>query len=277
MITNTSPVPITPKYPSLASVGWVLFLTAIPYFAVGFLFQVILAKWLLVLGELTLLLPAYVFLRRKGFDVRTVLRFKPVSKRLLVLSFALGSAVTVLAMELDRIVGHFLPFPEHLEILMRETLLAKNWQDWVIIILATVVFAGIFEEMLFRGFVQNALEQKHRPLFAIFSTAILFSFVHLAPWWFIQFVFIAMFLGVFAWRSESIIPSAIIHAQNNGAAILLTNFGEGALGPWFDWHGHVHPIILLAALAVLAVGLHLFFRFCEEETRIPTLLNTPLM
>lgn len=277
MIINTSPEPSPPKYPSLANVGWVLLLSGIPYFAVGFLFQKTLAKWPLLLGELTLLVPAYIFLRRRGYNVRRVLRLNPVSKRIVVISFALGLAVTVLALELDRIVGHLLPFPEHLEKLLQETLIAKNWVDWVMIVLAAVVFAGAFEEMLFRGFVQSAFEQRHQPLFAIFSTAILFSFVHLAPWWFLQLIFVAMFLGVLAWRSESIIPSAIVHAQNNGISILLTNFGEEHLGPWFNWNGHVHPIILLIALAVLAVGLYLFFRFCEEETKIPTLLNTPLV
>ncbi len=276
MILNNSPEPSPPKYPSLSSVAWVLLLSGIPYFAIGFLFQVTLAKWPLLLGELTLLLPAYIFLHRKGYNVRTVLRLNPVSKRLIVLSFVIGLAVTVLAMELDRIVSHLMPFPEHLEKLLMETLIANNWLDWVIIVLAAVVFAGAFEEMLFRGLVQNAFEQKHQPLFAIFSTAILFGAVHLAPWWFIQLIFIAMFLGVLAWRSESIIPSAIIHAQNNGISVLLNNFGEGALGPWFNWSGHIHPLLLLLALAILAVGLHLFFRFCEEETRIPTLLNTPL-
>jgi len=277
MIITNPPEPSPPKYPSLSNVGWVLLLSGIPYFAVGFLFQSTLAKWPLLLGELTLLLPAYIFLRRKGYDVRRVFRLNPVSKRIIALSFAIGLAVTVLALELDRIVGHLLPFPEHLERLLQETLIAKSWPDWIMIVLAAVVFAGAFEEMLFRGFVQSAFEQRHQPLFAIFSTAILFSFVHLAPWWFLQLIFVAMFLGVLAWRSESIIPSAIVHAQNNGISILLTNFGEERLGPWFDWNGHVHPIILLVALAVLAVGLHLFFRFCEEETKIPTLLNTPLV
>ncbi len=271
---NTS-APLAPRYPSVSNVGWVLLLTGIPYFAVGFLFQVILAKWLLVLGELALLLPAYIFLRRKGFDVRTVLRLNLVSKRIMLLSFILGLAVTVLAMELNLIVKLFLPFPEHLEASMKETLLARNWHDWVILMLASVLLAGVLEEMLFRGFVQSAFEQRHPALFAIFSTAILFSFVHLLPWWFIQLIFIAMFLGVLAWRSESIIPSAIIHAQNNLIAILLVNFGEESLGPWFNWNGHIHPLVLLLALALLAVCLHLFFRFCEEETPIPTLLNTP--
>ena len=268
--------PSTTKYPSLSSVGKILLLTSLPYFAVGFLFQIILAKWLLVLGELALLLPAYIFLRRKGYNVATVLRLKPVSKRIMFLSFILGLAVTVLAMELNFIVEHFLPFPQHLDKLMKETLIAHNWHDWVILVLASVVLAGLLEEMLFRGLVQNAFEQRHRPLFAIFSTAVLFGAVHLNPWWFLQLIFIAMFLGVLAWRSESVLPSALIHAQNNAVAILLINFGEERFSPWLNWRGHVHPIILLLALVLLAVGLHFFFRFCEEETRIPTLLNTPL-
>ena len=113
---------------------------------------------------------------------------------------------------------------------------------------------------------------------ALGLTAILFGCAHLLPWWIVQLMFIAMFLGILAWKSDSIVPSAIVHAQNNFIAVLLINFapqpqhGHALL----DWNGHLHPVLLLAALAIVAFGLPLFFRFCEEDVQIPTLLNTPL-
>jgi hypothetical protein len=139
-----------------------------------------------------------------------------------------------------------------------------------------VIFAGVFEEMLFRGFVQSAFEQRHQPAYAIFITSILFGAVHLNPWWFLQFIFIAFFLGLLAWKSDSIIPGALVHAQNNLTALLLNNLSGDAANSLLSWHGHVPPLLLLAALVALIFGLRLFHRFCEEETQIPTFLNTLL-
>lgn len=264
------------QYPALAGVGRVLLWTILIYLLASVLGQFALTHWALLLGEVLLLLPALLYLRRRRYNARTVFRLKPVSLRVALVSLFLGFAITLLGMELDRLMNFVLPFPEQMEALLKQTLRAHNWRDAAVIILAAVVFAGVFEEMLFRGFVQNAFEQRHPPLMAIFITAVLFGAVHLSPWWFVQLIFIAMFLGVLAWKSDSIIPSALVHAQNNFIAVLLSNIDEAEALPLLNWNGHLHPALLLGALAMVAAGLRLFFRFCEEDIQIPTLLNTPL-
>ncbi|MDZ7268721.1 MAG: CPBP family intramembrane metalloprotease [candidate division KSB1 bacterium] len=263
-------------YPSLRGVAGVLLFSSIPLIIAGFLSERTLTKWPLLFGELTLLLPAYLHLRHQKLAARTVFRLRPVSARVVAVTLALGLAITVLAFEVDCLVSVVLPFPEQWEAILQRTLQADSAMDWVIMLLAAVLFAGVFEEMLFRGFVQNAFEQRHPPAYAIFITAILFGAVHLNPWWFLQFIFIAFFLGILAWKSDSIIPGAIVHAQNNLTALLLNNLTQDATNPLRQWHGHVPPLLLLAAVLVLGAGLRLFFRYCEEETPIPTLLNTPL-
>ena len=264
------------KYPTLNGVVRVLLWTIVLYLLASLFGQFTFEKWALLAGELALLLPALLYLRRHRYNPRLVFRLNPVSWRVAATSFVLGLAITVLAIELDRLVNFVLPFPEILAEALRLTLKAETWQDWFFILLAAVVFAGVFEEMLFRGFVQNAFEQRHNTLIAIFITAILFGFVHLSPWWIMQLIFIAMFLGILAWKSDSIVPSAIVHAQNNLIAVLLSNFSPEQGPALLDWNGHLHPAILLAALLIVAFGLRLFFRFCEEDIQIPTLLNTPL-
>lgn len=264
------------KYPSLGGVVRVLLCTILLYLLASLLGESSFEKWSMVAGELALLLPAYIYLRRHGFDTRTVFRLKPVSGRVAAMSSILGFAITVLAIELDRLVNFVLPFPEILQEKLQHTLQAESLSDWMLILLAAVIFAGVFEEMLFRGFVQNAFEQRHKPLVAIFITAILFGFVHLLPWWIVQLIFIAMFLGILAWKSDSIVPSAIVHAQNNFIAVLLSNFTSERGNALLDWNGHLHPLLLLAALLTVGLGLRFFFRFCEEDIQIPTLLNTPI-
>ena len=254
----------------------VLLVTVMLFLVASGLGQLTLAKWPLLIGELTLVLPAFLYLKLRRFSIRKVFRLSPVSWRVTATSVMLGFAITIVAIELDNLVNLVMPFPEQWEELLREALFARNLHDWIVILLASVFFAGTFEEMLFRGFVQNAFEQRHDALFAIFATAILFGFVHLTPWWFLQLIFISMFLGVMAWRSDSIIPSAIVHAQNNLIAVLLVNLAENQLDPILNWNGHVHPIVLAFAAAVLYFGMKLFFRFCEEDAEIPTFLNTPV-
>lgn len=264
------------NYPTIKGAGVVLLLTAIPLVFAGFLSEHTLAKWPLLLGELALLLPAYFYMRRRRLDYRVIFRLRPVSGRVLGVSVMIGFAVTVLAIEVDRLVSLLLPFPEQWEAILQRTLRANGAREWIVMILSAVVFAGVFEEMLFRGFVQNAFEQRHQPAFAIFITAILFGAVHLNPWWFLQFIFISFILGVLAWKSDSIIPGAIVHAQNNLTALLLNNLTEETTNPLLGGQGHVHPWLLFAALAALVYGLWLFYRYCEEEVQIPTFLNTPL-
>lgn len=272
----TPPAPAAAHYPALGGVALVLLLSSIPLVIAGFLSERTLTKWPLLFGELSLLVPAYLYLRYKKLAVRTVFRLNPVSWRVVAVTLAVGLAITVLTFEVDRLVSVLLPFPEQWEAILQRTLQANSTLDWISMLLAAVLFAGVFEEMLFRGFVQNAFEERHQPAYAIFITAILFGAVHLNPWWFLQFIFIAFFLGVLAWKSDSIIPGAIVHAQNNLTALLLNNLTQDVNNPLRQWHGHVHPLLLLAAVLVLAVGLRLFFRYCEEEIQIPTFLNTPL-
>lgn len=264
------------SYPTIKGAGVVLLLTAIPLVFAGFLSERTLAKWPLLLGELALLVPAYFYMRRRRLDYRVIFRLRPVGGRIIGVSVILGFALTVLALEIDRLVSLLLPFPEQWEAILQRTLRANGAGEWIMMILSAVVFAGVFEEMLFRGFVQNAFEQRHQPALAIFITAILFGAVHLNPWWFLQFIFISFILGVLAWKSDSIIPGAIVHAQNNLTALLLNNLTEETSNPLLGWRGHVHPLLLLAAIAALAYGLWLFYRYCEEEVQIPTFLNTPL-
>jgi membrane protease YdiL (CAAX protease family) len=136
------------------------------------------------------------------------------------------------------------------------------------------VVAGLFEEMLFRGFLQNSLEQYGDVTRAILWTALLFATFHMNPWWLAQIVLLGVILGVLAWKSDSIIPGAIVHAINNGLSVVIINTDESRL-EILVWRGHVHPFLVLAALAVLVFSLRLFYQFCDAEAKPPTLIDTP--
>jgi membrane protease YdiL (CAAX protease family) len=284
-----------PKYPSRLSVLLILFLIAAPlYGLVGFLGNFSNTKWPVLLGELLLPLPAYLFLRFRHYNVRQIFRLYPVSRKLMYLSAGLAVALHLVIYELDRLltalwsaVWRSLPpefsllSPEYLQAQLEQALTAQSGLDWTIIILATVVVAGVFEEILFRGFVQTAFEQRHKTAMAIAITAAIFAANHAVPWWLAQIFLLGLFLGWMAWQSDSIIPGAIVHGINNFFAVLLINFKIAP--PWLFWQntkswlgeGHLHPMLLLVAGAAVYFGLQLFKRYCEEATEIPTFFNAP--
>lgn len=284
-----------PQFPSRLSVLLVIFAVTAPlYGIVGFLGKAAASKWAILLGELLMLLPAYLFLHFKQFNMRKIFRLHPVSRRLVILSFGLAVAIYLVFYELDRLllnlwqtVWQIMPpafsllAPENMQAQLEQTLVAHTALDWVLILLAPVLIAGVFEEVLFRGFVQTAFEPHHKIFTALAITAAIFALNHAAPWWLAQIFLLGLVLGWLAWQCDSIIPGAIVHSLNNFFAVLLINFKNET--DWLFWEkakpwlgeSHLHPVVWLGAGAALYFGLKLFHRYCEEETEIATFFNSP--
>jgi membrane protease YdiL (CAAX protease family) len=280
-------LPQTQNYPSRKGVMVIFILTVLLYVSIGYLMARLFGRLaptfleLLVAG-LVLPLPAYVYLRQHHYDIRAIFRLNLVSNRIVALSVALGLASFLLANEIDRLFAIVLPLPEEYKERMYAALIAQNWLDWILAILAVVILPSIFEEMVLRGFVQNTFEQYHKVLPAIAITAAIFAAMHGLLSQIVQIFLLGVFLGWLAWKSESIIPAAIVHAINNFLYLLLANLKTAP--SWLIWQGnasaagdgHVNPFFLLAAGGVIYFGFRLFNRFCEEEIEIPTFFNTPV-
>ncbi len=87
---------------------------------------------------------------------------------------------------------------------------------WAIVfIIAIGVFPGIGEELLFRGYFQRRMLQRCGPWVAIGVTSILFGLVHITPHAIALATVIGVWLGVMAWRTNSIWPGACCHAFIN--------------------------------------------------------------
>lgn len=278
-------LPKIQKYPSRKGVMFVFILTVLIYVSIGYLMARLFGRlapafWELLIAGLVLPLPAYVYLRHYDYDIRAIFRLNLVCNRIIALSVALGLASFFLANEIDRLFAIVLPLPEEYKTRMYSALIAQGWLDWILAMLAVVVLPSIFEEMVLRGFVQNTFEQYHKVLPAIAITAAIFAAMHGLLSQIVQIFLLGIFLGWLAWKSESIIPAAIVHAINNLLSLLLVNIKTAP--SWLIWpgnaagSGHVNPFFLLAAGAVIYFGFRLFNRFCEEEIEIPTFFNTPV-
>lgn len=253
----------------------VLFFTFIAFVSVSLLGEQAVGKIQILLGEVFILLPAYLYTRWRRYRPAVVFRVRLISWRVTAASAMIGVAIAVVADELDRLMNMLLPPPEAFWRLLRQLLSADSVTDWLLLFLGAVILAGLFEEMLFRGFLQNVLEQHYDVTRAILWTALIFAAIHLNPWWIAQIILLGVFLGVMAWKSDSVLPGAIVHAINNGISVVAMNVGAEHLKVLL-WGNHIHPLLLVAAILALVWGLRLFYQFCEQDRKLPTLLNTPL-
>jgi uncharacterized protein len=79
----------------------------------------------------------------------------------------------------------------------------------------TCVMPGIWEEIAFRGLIQQRLKMILKPREALFLTSFLFAIIHCAPFsW--PYLFVAgLFLGWLRQRSGSLIPGMVVHFVHN--------------------------------------------------------------
>ncbi len=97
--------------------------------------------------------------------------------------------------------------------------------------LVAIVLAPLFEELFFRGFVQPLLSRTFGTIAGILLTAALFGALHGFEYsWIWQYaVFISLAGAVFGWlraRTNSIIPSAVMHGFFNAVSVVALAFGK---------------------------------------------------
>jgi membrane protease YdiL (CAAX protease family) len=91
----------------------------------------------------------------------------------------------------------------------------SNAELWMALVAASI-FAGLFEETGFRGYMQRPLEKAYGPGVAIAVTTLAFAVLHLNQAWVFTLlvpIFLAsVMLGLLAYVTQSLIPGIIGHA-----------------------------------------------------------------
>jgi len=117
----------------------------------------------------------------------------------------------------------------------------------ILLFIAVVILAPLGEEIIFRGFLQQILEKHWKDITqAILFTALIFSLIHMNPYWFVQIYFLGVILGFLAWKTQSIIAPLILHSLNNSMALLLSSL-DLQQNNLYIWNGHVAPWVLIFA------------------------------
>lgn len=246
----------------------------ISFIIIGFILSAIVSfstfqqfnKLQLLLGEFIIIVPALIYVKSRPFNFLSVFRLKPVNRSVLLSSTLFSLGFLVIIDELDRLINKFIQMPPEWEELLNFMLKANNFSEWIILILAAVILAGVVEEMLFRGLLQKALEYRFDIIRAIFFSALAFAFFHPAPW-IMQVLLLGLILGFLSWRSDSILPGIILHALNNGYSLLRINIDEKYF-KWYEWHNHVNPTILVISIAVSYYSIKWFYNSTDTISPI---------
>lgn len=138
-----------------------------------------------------------------------------------------------------------------------------------------VIIAPVTEELLFRGFVLNALSPVDRT-FGLVATSLLFGLMHGNFNQMFNGFLLGLLLGYIALKSGSIIPSIIVHMIANANAMFCSYFYEYKLAgsQGMEAAGTAEMIHLGVLLVIGIVGAVIFFkkngRITSENTIVPS-------
>lgn len=124
---------------------------------------------------------------------------------------------------LFQVLGEWLPEPMVDELI--QTAVEGPLFAQVVMGLAVAVAAPVCEEIVFRGYLWSALEHYLHPAYAFVVTSVVFAAYHLDPVQALGVFPIALTLGWARWWTGSLWPAVLLHATNNGLALLASAAG----------------------------------------------------
>lgn len=96
----------------------------------------------------------------------------------------------------------------------------KSWPEFLMAIVIIAFFPAMFEEVFFRGAMQNLLVRWWKnPLIAILFTSLLFSLIHVSVYLFLSRAVLGFVLGLLYHKSKNIWVNIIAHFLNNAIAV----------------------------------------------------------
>ncbi len=118
---------------------------------------------------------------------------------------------------------------------------------WPLTVLAVALGPGVVEELWFRGFLGRGLCARYGILAGVLLTAVLFAVVHLDPSQVVVIAVMGLYLHFVYMATRCIWVPMLLHASNNGLAILLAfTMKEGDVA--------VPVIVHLVAFSLLVFG-----------------------
>ncbi len=131
----------------------------------------------------------------------------------------------------------------------------RGWQLPALLV-AVCLVPAVCEELLFRGLIQNRLLKRLSPPVAIMIAACLFSMAHVDVAHALGVLPLGIWLGILAWRCQSIWPAIMGHMINNAFMILTIQVEPHQDDPRA---AASMSVLLLFTLAAFVVSMPLLF------------------
>ncbi|MDX1420146.1 MAG: CPBP family intramembrane glutamic endopeptidase [Rubricoccaceae bacterium] len=165
-------------------------------------------------------------------------------------------------------LGHlnqFLPQPtwlselEEMQTELLETALLQSDLGAPFLLLTMALTPAIFEELLFRGYLQRQVERRLGWIWSIVAVGLFFGLYHLRLTQVLPLGLLGAYLGYITWATGSLYAAMAVHLLNNGFAVLVGVYArnapdldaealESATVPWY-----LGVVSLLAAAGVLVL------------------------
>ncbi len=216
--------------PGIRATVFLIALVAVLYFYLAGRFQFVFGEVGLLISQVGfLLMPAILFLRMGGFDVRYAISLRTPSPRALLAGLLIIGGGTPLVWFLTWLQGFVLPMPQEFLEGMADFLVAdtKTRVFWLLLLIA--VAPAVCEETLFRGVFLSGIRHRLTPLKVVVLNGVVFGAFHIPSATVYRFLPSAALGMLLAWvvlRSRSLWPGILMHFLNNASIVILTS------SPW---------------------------------------------
>ena len=124
----------------------------------------------------------------------------------------------LLGIVITAIIGVFLPDSIGETYDLQESLMGDNFISTLLVV---AVAPAVCEEMMFRGYVFSAFEDKLKPKTAMLISACLFGIYHMSFVRFIVTAFIGYVTCYVVYKSKSLFVGMVMHFINNGLSCVI--------------------------------------------------------
>lgn len=170
--------------------------------------------------------PTLILLKSAGSRIDSLVPFKSINGKPLTAMVVGGVAVCMLAQVVPTLLGINLSlFGIDIYANMSSSESAVSVMDFIMEAVCTALIPALVEEFAYRGLVIGVLK-KHGDMFAVVTSAILFGMLH-GNFVQIPFAFVVgLVLGYVRVKTDSMLPSVLIHFCNNFFAVSVNTLSE---------------------------------------------------
>ena len=130
-----------PQFPPVSHAFFIVFASILFFTLLGQIWSGVPAKWEMFLLEISVIVPALIYIRIRKYSFRRIFRLHPVKGSILLASGLIGLGLSVVTEEINRLVQFVLPMPETLVKSLEQTLVFHSIPEFLVLVLGVAAAA----------------------------------------------------------------------------------------------------------------------------------------